>query len=141
MDPNCNYNCEQKSRLKAPPRRRTGPLSLKSLGIIKIGVPIVLFCAILMAGMMPHIAASSIRPGIPAASGGRPVGTPRPMAAGDTCATATVINPAALPFFDEGTNVGAANDIDPTGGCAPGPGADVVYSFTPTVTDVYTIGA
>src|SRR5262249_39002653 len=45
------------------------------------------------------------------------------------------------PFFDEGTNVGAANDIDPTGGCAPGPGADVVYSFTPTVTDTYTIGA
>jgi len=27
------------------------------------------------------------------------------------------------------------------GGCAPGPGVDVVYRFTPAVTDVYTIGA
>jgi fibronectin type 3 domain-containing protein len=60
----------------------------------------------------------------------------------DTCGTATVINPAALPFMDDSSTVGMNNDVDPgPGGCAPGPGADVVYRFTPTVTDSYTIGA
>jgi hypothetical protein len=63
-------------------------------------------------------------------------------ASADTCATATVINPASLPFSEESTLANAVNDIDPGPvGCAPGPGKDVVYSFTPAVTDVYTIGA
>jgi hypothetical protein len=61
---------------------------------------------------------------------------------GDTCATATVINPAALPFVENSTLATAGNDIDPgLTGCAPGAGDDVVYSFTPSVTDIYTIGA
>lgn len=65
-----------------------------------------------------------------------------PPAAGESCATSTVINPASLPFSDEATTVGALNDIDPgPGGCAPGPGSDVVYSFTPSATDTYAIGA
>jgi hypothetical protein len=60
----------------------------------------------------------------------------------DTCLTGTTINPASLPFTDDSSTVGATNDLDPgSGGCAPGPGADVVYRFTPAVTDVYTIGA
>ncbi|MFY9556474.1 MAG: choice-of-anchor D domain-containing protein [Blastocatellia bacterium] len=63
-------------------------------------------------------------------------------AAADTCAGATVINPAALPFAEDATLTGAANDIDPGPvSCASGAGNDVVYSFTPTVTDTYTIGA
>ena len=62
--------------------------------------------------------------------------------AGDTCAMATAISPAALPFSAEGTTDGAANDIDPgLLGCAAGGGPDVVYSFTPAATDRYTIGA
>lgn len=64
------------------------------------------------------------------------------LVAGDTCATATVINPAALPFAEDSTLALAGNDIDPgPSGCAPGAGNDVVYSFTPAATDVYTIGA
>ncbi len=62
-------------------------------------------------------------------------------AAADTCAEATVINPASLPFSENATTVGAANDIDPGQGCAPGLGPDVVYSFTPSASDTYTIGA
>src|ERR1051325_8407463 len=62
--------------------------------------------------------------------------------AGDDCASATVINPAALPFSEESTLVGATNNIDPGfGGCAPGLGSDVVYSFTPSATDTYIVGA
>jgi hypothetical protein len=65
-----------------------------------------------------------------------------PAAAGESCVTATVINPASLPFADEATTAGALNDIDPgAGGCAPGPGPDVVYSFIPSATDTYVIGA
>jgi hypothetical protein len=65
-----------------------------------------------------------------------------PAAAGEACATATVINPASLPFAEEATTVGALNDVDPgAGGCAAGPGSDVVYSFTPSATDAYVIGA
>jgi len=60
---------------------------------------------------------------------------------GDTCGTATVINPAALPFTEDSTLQGAGNDIDPSGGCTQGGGNDVVYSFTPSATDTYTIGA
>jgi hypothetical protein len=53
-----------------------------------------------------------------------------------------VINPSLLTFVEDSTTVGAGNDLDPGfGGCAQGQGADVVYSFTPAVTDTYTIGA
>jgi hypothetical protein len=63
-------------------------------------------------------------------------------AAGDTCAAATLINPASLPFTEEATLAGTGNDIDPgSGGCAPGGGNDVVYSFTPATSGLYTIGA
>jgi hypothetical protein len=61
--------------------------------------------------------------------------------AGDTCGTATVINPAALPFSEESTTVGAGNDLSPSASCVAGLGPDVVYRFTPAATDVYTIGA
>lgn len=62
-------------------------------------------------------------------------------AAGESCTNATVINPASLPFTDEATTVGAVNDVDPgLGGCAPGPGSDVVYLFTPSASDTYVIG-
>jgi hypothetical protein len=61
---------------------------------------------------------------------------------GDNCANATVVNPGTLPFIEDSSVAGAANDIDPgLGGCAPGAGGDVVYSFTPSATDTYTIGA
>lgn len=61
---------------------------------------------------------------------------------GDTCATATVINPGGLPFVENSSLATAGNDIDPgLTGCAPGAGNDVVYSFTPSATDIYTIGA
>jgi hypothetical protein len=63
------------------------------------------------------------------------------LVAGDTCATATAISPASLPFSTDGTTEGAANDIDPgLLGCAAGAGPDVVFSFTPAATDRYTIG-
>jgi hypothetical protein len=63
-------------------------------------------------------------------------------AAGDTCAAATVISPASLPFTEESTTLGAASDIDPGfGSCAQGPGPDVVYSFTPSASDIYAVGA
>ncbi len=82
-------------------------------------------------------ATSSMRPGH--ASSAAPLGTPL---SGDTCATATVINAPSLPFAEESTLAGAGNDIDPgSDGCVPGAGNDVVYSFTPSVTDTYTIGA
>jgi hypothetical protein len=62
--------------------------------------------------------------------------------AGDTCAQATSISPGALPFAEDATLATALNNIDPgVGGCAPGGGSDVVYSFTPSATDTYTIGA
>ena len=62
--------------------------------------------------------------------------------AADTCATATIINPASLPFSEDATLAAANNDIDPGGGsCGQGAGNDVVYSFTPSATDTYTIGA
>ncbi len=61
--------------------------------------------------------------------------------AGESCPTATVINPASLPFTEDATAANAGNDIDPgLGGCAAGAGPDVVYSFTPAVTDTYTVG-
>src|SRR5215510_15224604 len=45
-------------------------------------------------------------------------------ASGDTCGTATVINPASLPFSEESSTIGAGNDVDPVGGCVPGEGPD-----------------
>jgi hypothetical protein len=62
-------------------------------------------------------------------------------AAADSCADPTVINPSSLPFSENATTVGAANDLDPGAGCASGLGPDVVYSFTPSASDTYTIGA
>lgn len=113
---------------RSSPLSRPGRLPV----FLRLSLPIVIFCALAAVGMMPHIAAS-------------PHGPTRQdvhATAGDTCAAATVINPALLPFFDEATNAGAGNDIDPgVGGCAPGPGADVVYSFTPAASDQYSIGA
>ncbi|HSE96919.1 MAG TPA: hypothetical protein VLD57_01530, partial [Blastocatellia bacterium] len=59
----------------------------------------------------------------------------------DNCQSAFVVNPVALPFSQDFTTEGAANDIDPgSGGCASGLGPDVVYSFTPAQTGSYTIG-
>ncbi|HJQ68020.1 MAG TPA: choice-of-anchor D domain-containing protein [Blastocatellia bacterium] len=61
--------------------------------------------------------------------------------AGESCSNATAINPASLPFTEDTTAAGAGNDIDPgLGGCAPGAGPDVAYSFTPSATDTYTVG-
>ena len=112
------------------PLGRRGRLSI----FLKVSLPLVIFVALAAAGWMPRTTASS-QPGGAARQDVRPL-------AGDTCATATVINPASLPFFDEATNAGAGNDIDPgAGACAPGPGADVVYSFTPMATGAYTVGA
>ena len=76
------------------------------------------------------------------ASSRGPVGSPgQTPLAGESCSNATVINPASLPFTEDTTAAGAGNDIDPgLGGCAPGAGPDVVYSFTPSATDTYTVG-
>ncbi|HWC76047.1 MAG TPA: fibronectin type III domain-containing protein, partial [Blastocatellia bacterium] len=60
----------------------------------------------------------------------------------DTCATATVITPASLPFGIDAATDAAVNDIDPgLLGCVQGPGRDAVYSFIPATTGVYTVGA
>src|SRR5437762_260762 len=76
-----------------------------------------------------------------AASAFKPGAQPGLPSGGDTCANATLVDPGLLPFIDEGTLAGAGNNIDPGGGgCAPGGGADVVYSFTPAQSGVYTIG-
>ncbi len=54
---------------------------------------------------------------------------------GETCATAVVIN--SLPYCDPGTTVGAIDDY----GCTTNPqyGPDVVYAYTPTVTEQVTV--
>lgn len=95
--------------------------------------------------LFPLLAASLVKPGVASsapASGAVRIAQTVSAAAADTCATATVINPGSLPFAEESSLASAANDIDPgPGGCAPGGGADVVYSFTPTASDIYTIGA
>lgn len=60
--------------------------------------------------------------------------------AGESCASATAIT--SLPFAEDSTTVGALNDVDPgLGGCATGPGPDVVYTFTPSTTGTYSVGA
>lgn len=72
---------------------------------------------------------------------GKAAGVKPVIFAGDTCASATIITPNALPFTEDSTTAGASNDIDPTlVGCANGGGADVVYAFTPATTGVYTLG-
>lgn len=63
------------------------------------------------------------------------------LAGGESCASATTISPTLLPFTDDSSTVGAANDIDPgPAGCASGLGPEVVYSFTPSATDTYAAG-
>jgi hypothetical protein len=112
------------------PHSRRGRLPIS----LRISLPLVLVLALAAVGLMSRASASS-----------PPVGAARQEVrtlAGDTCVAATVISPSALPYFDEATNAGAVNDVDPgVGGCAAGLGADVVYSFTPSATDTYTIGA
>lgn len=96
---------------------------------LPLGLSLMLLVIVAAAGLM--------RPGH--VSSAAPLVAPL---SGDTCAAATVINPAALPFAEDSTLATAGNDIDPgLAGCAPGAGNDVVYSFTPSVTDTYTIGA
>jgi len=96
---------------------------------LALGLSLMLLGILAAAGLM--------RPGH--ASSAAPLVAPL---SGDTCATATVIPSGALSFVENSTLAGATNDIDPgPAGCAPGAGNDVVYSFTPSVTDVYTIGA
>ncbi|HVG20715.1 MAG TPA: hypothetical protein VNI02_16820, partial [Blastocatellia bacterium] len=91
------------------------------------------FLLALLSGFIFIFTTASLLPG------GRSSSSPRALAAGNNCATATVINPSSLTFTEESTTAGAGNDIDPGfTGCAPGQGADVVYSFTPAVTDTYT---
>jgi Abnormal spindle-like microcephaly-assoc'd, ASPM-SPD-2-Hydin len=107
---------------------------------LRLGLSLGLFAMLAAAGLTRSGQASSttLRPPLGGVVSGQTV---RPAAA-DTCATATVINPASLPFTEESTLANAANDIDPgPSGCVLGAGNDVVYSFTPAVTDTYTIGA
>jgi hypothetical protein len=110
-------------------RSRTGLTTSLSLG---------LFITVLVAfTSLPSIRAYRA-PGSPA----QPLLEQFAPFAGENCASAPVINPAALPFSDESSTVGAQNDIDPGfAGCVPGLGPDVVYSFTPSATDTYTIAA
>jgi HYDIN/CFA65/VesB family protein/fibronectin type III domain protein len=96
---------------------------------LPLGLSLMLLVVLAAAGLMKSGHASSAQPSV------------APLA-GDTCAQATAINPAALPFGEDSTLATATNNIDPgAGGCAPGGGNDVVYSFTPSVSDTYTIGA
>ena len=91
------------------------------------------FCLVVLAVLM---AASLLKPGQASSA------APRVAPAGDNCSNATVIAGGSLLFTEESSLAGAGNDIDPgPSGCAPGAGNDVVYSFTPTVTATYTIGA
>lgn len=96
----------------------------------------ILLALLLVAGLLANFLQAS-----QASRGGEatPPTSVEPRPAMDTCLTATAIDPGALPFLDDSTTVGAVNDLE--GACAPGPGPDVVYRFTPTATDVYTIGA
>lgn len=62
----------------------------------------------------------------------------------DTCATATVIDPMALPFTDNTTDTTLAtdtgfNNLASIAAGGDGMGPDVWWSFTPTVTGTYTI--
>lgn len=94
---------------------------------VLLGFSLAILFILAASSIMKHGQASSMR-------------SPVTPAGGDTCASATIINPASLPFTDEATLAGSGNDIDPGGACAPGGGNDVVYSFTPGASGVYTIG-
>lgn len=97
---------------------------------LRLGLSLVVLAILTAVGLVRHEHVSLAAPVLAAAP------------SGDTCVTATIINPATLPFAEDSTLAGAGNDIDPgPGGCAPGAGNDAVYSFTPSVTDTYTIGA
>src|SRR4051812_45018595 len=61
--------------------------------------------------------------------------------AGDDFANAQTIAPASLPFHDTQSGAGASAEANEPGACAPfGPLASWWYSFTPTVSQSYTIG-
>ncbi|MEK6325159.1 MAG: choice-of-anchor D domain-containing protein [Acidobacteriota bacterium] len=107
---------------------------------LPLGFLLVLLVILAAAGLTRSGQASSTLP--KASSGGVDSAQTFAAAAADTCGAATVIDPASLPFAEDSTLASAANDIDPgPAGCARGAGKDVVYSFTPAVTDTYTIGA
>jgi HYDIN/CFA65/VesB family protein/ASPM-SPD-2-Hydin domain-containing protein len=105
---------------------------------LPLGFSFVLLVILAAAGLTRSGQASSTLQ--QTASGG--VGSAQTFtpASADTCAGATVINPASLPFTEDSTLADAANDIDPgQAGCAQGAGKDVIYSFTPSATDIYTV--
>lgn len=107
---------------------------------LPLAFSIVLLAIVAAADLTMSGQASSTQS--PASFGGVATGQTVAPASADTCAGATVINPAALPFEEDSTLAATTNDVDPgPGGCAPGAGNDAVYSFTPAVTDTYTIGA
>lgn len=66
------------------------------------------------------------------------VRTPPPVATNDTCATATVINPASLPYTDTLIVSGSVDDGNFTGTGTAG-GKDVFWTFTPTITEQYLL--
>ena len=104
---------------------------------VLLGFSLVVLFILAAGSLVKHGHAFSTRS---LASSGRVASSPSP-AGGDTCASATIIGPGAVPFTDDATLAGAGNDIDPgAGGCAPGGGNDVVYSFTPASSGVFTIG-
>src|SRR5262249_27434350 len=110
--------CKQKWRNESTGRQRIA--SRLPIGL-RFGLAIMILSVLAMAGMLPHTGASSssfkpepaggagapasLAAGATAGAGSRGAGPRVRASAGDTCAAATVINPAALPFFDEGTNV------------------------------------
>ena len=94
-----------------------------------LGLSLMLLVALVAVGLVRPSLVSSAGPAV------------APLA-GDTCAQATAISAGALPFSEDATLANAINNIDPgIGACAPGAGNDVVYTFTPSATDTYTIGA
>ena len=104
-----------------------------------LGSSVILLSILAAAGVMKGQASSTRA--LASTTGASSAGGMNP-ASGDNCTNATVINPALLPFAEDSTLLNNANDIDPgVGGCAPGGGNDVVYSFTPAATDTYVIGA
>lgn len=106
--------------------------SAQSQFAFSLSLTLILLTGLAAAGLASRGMASSGGPSHAA--------SPAPLA-GETCASALGIPPSALPFTDESTTVGAANDIDPgLSGCVSGLGPEVVYSFTPSATDTYVAG-
>ncbi len=60
-----------------------------------------------------------------------------PLDQGSDNCPATVIT--GIPYTDTGTTVGRANDFNPISACNSTFAPDVVYEFTPTITDFYAI--